>query len=118
MPVYNYSGSTRLRVLDHYRRSGYAYTEQELTDFVNRALELRGESAITSRTTFMDDLLNIKNEYYINILRKKHGRQTTYQYEDYNFSIFFQELSDEDFQYLDQTVSILQPLRECRSSTG
>ena len=65
-----------------------AYSGKELTEFINRELELRGEPTITSRTTLMDDLLNIENEYHTNIVRKKHGRQTTYQYEDSNFSIF------------------------------
>ena len=68
--------STRLRVLDQCLRSDHAYSGKELTDFINRELELRGEPTITSRTTLMDDMLNIENEYHTNIIRKKHGRQT------------------------------------------
>lgn len=100
--------STRLRVLDQCLRSGHAYSGKELTDFINRELELRGEPTITSRTTLMDDLLNIENEYHTVILRKKHGRQTTYQYENPNFSIFSTELSEDDILHLDQALDILQ----------
>lgn len=100
--------STRLRVLDQCLRSGHAYSGKELTDFINRELELRGEPIITSRTTLMDDLLNIENEYHTNILRKKHGRQTTYQYEDPNFSIFSTELSEDDILHLGQALDILR----------
>lgn len=100
--------STRLRVLDQCLRSGHAYSGKELTDFINRELELRGEPTVTSRTTLMDDLLNIENEYHTVILRKKHGRQTTYQYENPNFSIFSTELSEDDILHLDQALDILQ----------
>lgn len=100
--------STRLRVLDQCLRSGHAYSGKELTEFINRELELRGEPTITSRTTLMDDLLNIENEYHTNIVRKKHGRQTTYQYEDPNFSIFSTELSEDDLLHLSQALDILQ----------
>ena len=100
--------STRLRVLDQCLRSGHAYSGKELTEFINRELELRGEQTITSRTTLMDDLLNIENEYHTNIIRKKHGRQTTYQYEDPNFSIFSTELSEDDLLHLSQALDILQ----------
>lgn len=100
--------STRLRVLDQCLRSGHAYSGKELTDFINRELELCGEPTITSRTTLMDDLLNIENEYHTNIIRKKHGRQTTYQYEDHNFSIFSTELSEDDILHLDQALDILR----------
>ena len=100
--------STRLRVLDQCLRSGHAYSGKELTEFINRELELRGEPTITSRTTLMDDLLNIENEYHTNIVRKKHGRQTTYQYEDPNFSIFSTELSEDDLLHLSQALDILK----------
>ena len=100
--------STRLRVLDQCLRSGHAYSGKELTEFINRELELRGEPTITSRTTLMDDLLNIENEYRTNIIRKKHGRQTTYQYEDPNFSIFSTELSEDDLLHLSQALDILK----------
>lgn len=100
--------STRLRVLDQCLRSRHAYSGKELTDFINRELELRGEPTITSRTTLMDDLLNIENEYHTNIVRKKHGRQTTYQYEDPNFSIFSTELSEDDLLHLSQALDILK----------
>ena len=100
--------STRLRVLDQCLRSGHAYSGKELTDFINRELELRGEPIITSRTTLMDDLLNIENEYHTNIIRKKHGRRIPYQYEDPNFSICSTELSEADILHLSQALDILR----------
>ena len=100
--------STRLRVLDRCLRSGHAYTGNELTAFINEALELRGEPKITSRTTLMDDLLNIENEYHTTIIRKKRGRQMTYYYEDPEFSIFSTELSEDDLLHLTQALDILK----------
>jgi predicted DNA-binding transcriptional regulator YafY len=100
--------STRLRVLDQCLRSGHAYSGNELIDFINRELKLRGEEPITSRTTLMDDLLNIENEYHTVILRQKHGRQTTYQYKDPKFSVFSAELTDDDMLHLGQALSILR----------
>ena len=100
--------STRLRVLDQCLRSGHAYSGKELTDFINRELELRGEPTITSRTTLMDDLLNIENEYHTNIIRKKRGRQPTSQYEDPKFSIFSTELSEDDILHLGLALDILR----------
>ncbi len=101
------SYSTRLRILDRYLGSGHAYTGKQLMDFINRELELRGEPIVTSRTTLMEDLLNIENEYCTVILREKHGRQTTYQYEEKGFSIFSNELSEDDYNHLEQALSIL-----------
>ena len=100
--------STRLRVLDQCLRSGHAYSGNELIDFINRELKLRGEEPITSRTTLMDDLLNTENEYHTVILRQKHGRQTTYQYKDPKFSVFSAELTDDDMLHLGQALSILR----------
>lgn len=101
------SYSTRLRVLDHCLSSGHAYSGQELINFINRELESRGEPMITSRTTLMEDLLNIENEYHINILRQKHGRQTTYRYVEQGFSIFSNELSADDYSHLEQALAVL-----------
>lgn len=101
------SYSTRLRILDRYLGSGHAYSGKELIGFINRELELRGEPIITSRTTLMEDLLNIENEYKVNIIREKHGRATTYQYEDPGFSIFNNELSEDDYNHLEQALAVL-----------
>ena len=42
------------------------------------------------------------------IIRKKRGRQMTYYYEDPDFSVFSQELSEDDFQHLSQALGILR----------
>lgn len=99
--------NTRLRILDQYLGSGHAYSGKELIGFINRELELRGEPKITSRTTLMEDLLNIENEYHVNIVRKHHGRQITYQYEKPNYTIFSNELSQDDYNHLEQALAIL-----------
>lgn len=99
--------NTRLRILDKYLGSGHAYSGKELTGFINRELELRGEHKISSRTTLMEDLLNIENEYHVNIIRKHRGRQTTYQYENPGFTIFSYQLSQEDFNHLEQAIAVL-----------
>lgn len=97
----------RLRILDRCLGSGHAYSGRELTAFVNRELELRCEPTVTSRTTLMEDLLSIENGYHVNIIRKQHGRQTTYQYENPNFSVFSTELSEDDLNHLEQALAIL-----------
>lgn len=99
--------NTRLRILDQYLGSGHAYSGKELTGFINRELELRGEPTISSRTTLMEDLLNIENEYHVTIIRKHHGRQTTYQYEKPGFTIFSNELTEDDFNHLEQALAVL-----------
>lgn len=99
--------NTRLRILDQYLGSGHAYSGKELIGFINRELELRGEPKISSRTTLMEDLLNIENEYHVNIVRKHHGRQITYQYEQPNFTIFSNELSQDDYNHLEQALAVL-----------
>ena len=99
--------NTRLRILDQYLGSGHAYSGKELIGFINRELELRGEPKISSRTTLMEDLLNIEKEYHVNIVRKHHGRQITYQYEQPNFTIFSNELSQDDYNHLEQALAIL-----------
>ena len=99
--------NTRLRILDQYLGSGHAYSGKELIGFINRELELRGEPKISSRTTLMEDLLNIENEYHVNIVRKHHGRQITYQYETPGFTIFSNELSQDDYNHLEQALTIL-----------
>lgn len=99
--------NTRLRILDQYLSSGHAYSGKELIAFINREFELRGEPAISSRTTLMEDLVNIENEYHVNIRRERHGRQITYQYAQPGFSIFSAELSQDDFNHLEQALDIL-----------
>lgn len=101
------SYSTRLRILDRYLGSSHAYSGKELIAFVNRELERRGEPIITSRTTLMEDLLNLENEYNVNIVRKRHGRMTTYQYEKSGFSIYNNELSEDDYIHIEQALSVL-----------
>lgn len=104
----NKNYSTRLRILDRYLGSGKAYSGNELMGFINRELKLRGEPPITSRTTLMGDLINIENEYRVNIVREKQGRITTYKYKDPNFSIYNNDLSEEDYNHLGQALFILE----------
>lgn len=103
----NKNFSMRLRVLDQYLGSGQAYTGKELTDFVNKELERHGEPKVTSRNTLMEDLMSIENEYNISIIRKRRGRQTTYQYANPDSSIFSNELSEDDFNHLEQALAVL-----------
>lgn len=103
----NKNYSTRLHILDRCLGSGHAYTGKELLGFINRELEAHSETPVSSRNTLMEDLMNIENEYNVTILRERHGRQTTYQYERPGFSIFSSELSEDDFNHLEQALGIL-----------
>lgn len=103
----NKNFSIRLRIIDKCLGSGRAYTGKELMANVNRELDLRGESPVTSRNTLMEDLLNIENAYHVNIIRKRHGRQVTYQYESQGDTIFSNELSEDDFNHLEQALNVL-----------
>lgn len=99
--------STRLRVLDRCLGSGHAYTGKELIGFINQELEAHSEPPVTSRNTLMEDLMSIENDFNVSILRERHGRQTTYQYEKPGFTIFSSELSEDDFNHLEQALAIL-----------
>lgn len=103
----NKNFSIRLRIIDKCLGSGRAYTGKELMANINRELDLRGEAPITSRNTLMEDLLYIENAYHVNIIRERHGRQMTYQYESPSDTIFSNELSEDDFNHLEQALNIL-----------
>lgn len=103
----NKNFSTRLRVLDRCLSSGHAYSGKELIGFVNQELEAHSEPPVTSRNTLMEDLMFIESEYNTTILRERHGRATTYQYEDPDFTIYSNELSEDDFNHLEQALAIL-----------
>lgn len=99
--------STRLRVLDRCLGSGHAYTGKELIGFINQELEAHSEPPVSSRNTLMEDLISIENDFNVNILRERHGRQTAYRYEKPGFTIFSSELSEDDFNHLEQALAIL-----------
>lgn len=99
--------STRLRVLDRCLGSGHAYTGKELIGFINQELEAHSEPPVSSRNTLMEDLMSIENDFNVSILRERHGRQTTYRYEKPGFTIFSSELSEDDFNHLEQALAIL-----------
>lgn len=98
---------TRLCVLDRCLGSGHAYTGKELIGFINRELEAHCEPPISSRNTLMEDLMRIENEFNISILRVRHGRQTTYQYEKTGFTIFSSKILKNDFNHLEQALAVL-----------
>ncbi len=99
--------SKRLRVLDRCLGSGHAYTGKELIGFINQELEAHSEPPVSSRNTLMEDLMSIENDFNVSILRERHGRQTTYRYEKPGFTIFSSELSEDDFNHLEQALAIL-----------
>lgn len=103
--------SIRERVLDHYLGSGQWYSRAQLEEFCNRALEARGETPITSRTTLQNDFLNMENTYFAVIEKKKVGRVTYYKYRDAGFSIFKNDLSDEDYHHLREAMDVLSKFR-------
>ena len=99
--------SIREMTLDHYLSSGKWYSRAQLEEFCNRALEERGESTISSRTTLQNDLTTISNKFHVNIETKKRGRVWYYRYEDPSFSIYSSELKEEDYEKLQQALETL-----------
>ena len=62
--------SVREEILDQYLSSGKWYSRKQLEDFCNRELEDRGKRTISSRTTILNDLLEIANKYKVVIDEK------------------------------------------------
>lgn len=100
--------SIREMILDKHLSDGNMYTINELMNFCNDELELRGEAPVNSRSTIHYDLDEISNKYRIVIDSIRKGRQIYYRYRDSSFSIYNQELSEEDFNKLSQTIDILK----------
>lgn len=100
--------SIREQILDQYLSSGHWYSRQQLEEFCNRELEIRGESLITSRTTIHNDLTEISNKYRVTIDTKRKGRVIYYKYRDSSFSIFSRELSQEDRDRVVQAMELLR----------
>jgi predicted DNA-binding transcriptional regulator YafY len=100
--------SIREMILDKRLSDGNMYTINELMSYCNEELELRGEAPVNSRSTIHYDLDEISNKYRIVIDNIRKGRQVYYRYHDSGFSIYNQELSEEDYSKLSQTVDILK----------
>jgi predicted DNA-binding transcriptional regulator YafY len=103
--------SIREMILDRRLSDGNMYTIGELMDYCNAELDLRGENLVTSRTTIHYDLDEISNKYKVVIDSVKRGRQVYYRYHDSGFSIYRQELSEDDYNQLAQTIAILKRFR-------
>lgn len=99
--------STREKVLDKYLSGKREYTGKELIDFCNRELERRGMQLIQSRNTLKEDLDEISNKYNVIIDKIHRGRQWFYHYHDWSFSIYNNELSDEDLATIEQAISVV-----------
>lgn len=99
--------STREKVLDKYLSGKKEYTGKELIDFCNRELDRRGMQLIQSRNTLKEDLDEISNKYNVRIDKIHRGRQWYYHYHDWSFSIYNNELTDEDISAIEQALSVV-----------
>ena len=99
--------STREKVLDKYLSGKREYTGKELIDLCNHELERRGMQLILSRNTLKEDLDEISNKYNVAIDKIHRGRQWFYHYHDWSFSIYNNELSDEDISTIEQALSVV-----------
>lgn len=98
----------REMVLDRCLRSKQNYCMLDLMEAVNRELESRGLRPITQKHTIFADMRNIANRHHINIQEEKVGVKVYYRYEDPNFSMFKNPLSDEEMINLTTTMSMLK----------
>lgn len=99
--------SLRERIIDYYLSRGW-YTRKQIEDACNRELEARGEYAITSRQTIINDFLTIENKYKVSIETMKAGHSTFYRYRKRGFSIFKSDISNEDYSHIKEALNILK----------
>lgn len=102
------SSTLRLMVVDSCLRSKQRHTLKDVMNAVNRELEARGERAIVSKHTILDDFDVIANLWHIVVLKEKVGRYVYYRYEDQDFTIFKQPLNEEEITILRSTLLMLK----------
>lgn len=97
----------RIRVIDRCLKRGN-YSNSELMDRCNEVLKNEGREPISSRQTIVSDIDYMISNYNAPIIPIGKGNKTRYTYSDRNFSIYKQELSEEEYQSLKQALDVVQ----------
>lgn len=114
MPT-NKNAQLRYKILDRcFSNFKHKYTIDELVDEVNESLsDLTGK--VISLRQIRDDIKYMRDRVYYNAPIKAYpfgsGRQCYYRYEDPDFSIFDNELSEEEVNNLRSTIDMLGKFR-------
>ncbi len=98
----NKNYSLRLVLIDRCLRKARGVSVREMMDFINDYFEERGMSRVRSKQTIQNDLVQLENDYYTTIERRKVGHNVLYRYEDRSFSITNSDLTMEDFRRMDR----------------
>ena len=105
--------SYRELIYDQCFSTGKEFTCKQLMDIVNKKLDERGIKLIQSRTTFMQDMLEMSSKLF-NIYNKEcilyedRHRKRYYRYADGVKSIYNRELTQEEVDNLFQVRNLLQ----------
>ncbi len=98
----------RIRVIERCLKRG-SYSNPELMDRCNEALRDYGYDLIASRQTIVSDIDYMRaepNNAPIIVVGK--GKNTRYTYSDKSFSIYNQELSEEEYHSIKQALGVVQ----------
>ena len=85
----------RIREIDRCLKRGKC-SNSELMNRCNEVLENEGREPISSRQTIVNDIDYMRFNYNAPIITIGNGKNTCYTYSDRNFSIYNQELSEEE----------------------
>lgn len=96
----------RYQVIDRCLHSG-GHSTAMLAEAVNRELELRGYTPVTSLNTIRKDLDHLAANHDVEIVECKCGRSITYSYADPEMSIYNVGLNDDDVVQLSQAFALL-----------
>ena len=102
--MHNKNYSLRLVLIDRCLRKPYGASVKEMMDFINSYFEERGMNPVRSKQTIQNDLVQLENDYYTTIERRKVGHNVLYRYEDRSFSITNSDLTEEDFRRMDRLM--------------
>lgn len=97
----------RIREIDRCLKRGKC-SNSELMNRCNEVLENEGREPISSRQTIVNDIDYMRFNYNAPIITIGNGKNTCYTYSDRNFSIYNQELSEEEYQSLKQALDVVK----------
>lgn len=105
--------SYREMIYDQCFSTGKEFTCKQLMDIVNRKLEERGMKLIQSRTTFMQDMMEMNGKFSSlynkdGIVYEDRHKKRYYRYRYGIKSIYNRELTDEEVEKLQAVRSLLQ----------
>lgn len=105
--------SMREMIYDECFSTGKEFTCKQLMDIVNKRLEVRGMKLIQSRTTFMQDMMEMNGKFQNlykrdGVVYEDRNKKRYYRYRYGISSIYNRELTQEEVEKLQEARSLLQ----------